>query len=421
MTNTIDAHARRPASAAWAIFPLGFATALSLMGDVTLYTVLPTHFADAGITLGFVGVILSINRLIRLITNNAMGWFFDRLPNRRAIFLGSLALGVVTTMTYAVSTTLPPFLIARLLWGLAWSGIWIGGNALVLEMAPEAQRGHWVGILQMWFFLGSATASLIGGVLTDAVGYRGALWIGAGISAFGALTALVALAARRSEHRPPTLPMARPRGSIWSSVRAISPAMWTAVTAQGINRLAAAGIVSGTLGLIVQQTFGTGLQWGVWQIGIASLTGVLLGSRTFISLIGAPIAGRMSDRAGGRWGLLVVSLFVGAIGTALLPAPQLIVLILATIISALAYGGTQALSTALVGDLSGKQEYGKNLGIYNTSGDLGSAIGPLAAYALLPITGLPALYVGCGALMLATAVWAMRFNQGENNARPQTQ
>jgi MFS family permease len=398
-----------PVSAAWAIFPLGFATALSLMGDVTLYTVLPTRFADAGIALGFVGVILSINRIIRLITNNAMGWIFDRQPNRRAIFLGSLALGVITTTMYATSAELPSLLLARLLWGLAWSGIWVGGNALVLEMAPEAQRGRWVGILQMWFFLGSATASFLGGSLTDIVGYRGALWIGAGISAFGTLIALVALVTRRSDQRVTKTPLARPRDSFWSSVRAISPAMWAAVTAQGVNRLAAAGIVSGTLGLIVQQTFGTGLQLGTWQIGIASLSGVLLGSRTLISVVGAPIAGRMSDRAGGRWSLLVIALLVGALGTALLPAPNLIVLIFGTIISALAYGATQALSTALVGDLAKKEEYGKNLGIYNTSGDLGSAIGPLAAYALLPLTGLPALYVGCSIVMLAMAAWAMRF------------
>lgn len=395
-------------SAAWTIFPLGFATAFSLMGDVTLYTVLPTRFADAGIALGMVGIILSINRLIRLITNNAMGWFFDRVPNRRAIFLGSLALGVITTMMYATSTTLPPLLLARLLWGLAWSGIWIGGNALVLEMAPEAHRGHWVGLLQMWFFFGSATASFLGGALTDAVGYRGALWIGAGISAFGAFVALLALIKRRDAPRPVML-IARPRGSFLTSLRAISPAMWAAVTAQGVNRLAAAGIVSGTLALIVQQTFGTGLHFGAWQIGIASLSGVLLGSRTLISVVGAPFAGRMSDRIGKRWRLLVIALIVGAIGTALLPAPHLIALIAGTVISALAYGGTQALSTALVGDLSDKQEYGKNLGIYNTSGDLGSAIGPLIAYALLPLTGLPALYIGCGAVMLAMAAWAMRF------------
>ena len=34
------------------LFALGLGTALSLMGDATIYTVLPTHTADAGITLG---------------------------------------------------------------------------------------------------------------------------------------------------------------------------------------------------------------------------------------------------------------------------------------------------------------------------------------------------------------------------------
>lgn len=406
MTRLTTPHSPRPL---WAIFPLGFATALSLMGDVTLYTVLPTRFADAGIALGFVGVILSINRLIRLITNNAIGWLFDRLPNRRAIFLGSLALGVVTTTMYATSTTLPPLILARLLWGLAWSGIWVGGNALVLEMAPDSARGQWVGIFQMWFFFGSAFASFTGGALTDVLGYRGALWSGAGISAFGMLAALLALVLRRAEARAPLL--TRARGSFWSRVRAISPALWAAVASQGVNRLAAAGIVSATLGLIAQQTFGAGWQIGAWHIGIASLSGVLLGSRTLISLVGAPIAGRLSDRARGRWGLLVVALIAGGIGTALLPATHVGVLMLATIISALAYGATQALSTTLVGDLSDKQEYGMNLGFYNTSGDLGSAIGPLVAYALLPVTGLPALYIGCGGVMLAMAVWATQFHR----------
>lgn len=390
----------------WAIFPLGLATALSLMGDVTLYTVLPTRFADAGIALSFVGVILSINRWIRLLTNNAIGWLFDRLPHRRAIFLGSLALGAFTTMLYAWSPSLPPLLAARLLWGLAWSGIWVGGNALVLEMTPEGARGQWVGIFQMWFFFGSALASFTGGALTDVVGYRGALWLGAAISALGALVALVALMRRRADNRPSASRLfVRPASQRHG--HGISPALLAAVTAQGINRLAAAGVVSATLGLIVQQAFGTGLQLGAWHIGIASLSGLLLGSRTLIGVVGAPVAGRLSDRARGRWGLLAFSLGMGALGTALLPTAHLLVLVIATVVSALAYGATQALSTALLGDLSAREEYGRNVGLYNTSGDLGSAIGPLVAYALLPLTGLPAIYVGCSMVMLVMAAWAM--------------
>jgi MFS family permease len=285
MSQPIEHTAQSKTSAAWAILPLGLATALSLMGDATLYAVLPTHPADAGIALGAVGVILSVNRLIRLISNGPAGWLVDRLPNRRWLFLGSLALGVLSTVIYAISSGLPLLFTARLLWGLAWSGIWIGGNAIVLQMAPESQRGHWVGIYQVWFFFGAATGAFLGGALTDVVGYHKALWIGAGISA----------------------------------------------------------------------------------------------------------------------------LVIGALGMGMLPAPNSIALFLGTFASAIASGGIQSLTTALVGDVSAAKRQGKNLGIFYTASDLGSAIGPLVAYALLPITGLLTVYLGCAILMLGVAVWAIRF------------
>ena len=65
------------------LFPLGVGTALSLMGDGTLYTVLPTHTAEAGIALTSVGIILSVNRLVRLFLNGPAGLAYDRWPRRR--------------------------------------------------------------------------------------------------------------------------------------------------------------------------------------------------------------------------------------------------------------------------------------------------------------------------------------------------
>ena len=65
------------------LFPLGLGTALSLMGDATLYTVLPTHTADAGIALVQVGIILSANRIVRLFLNGPIGMAYDRSLRRR--------------------------------------------------------------------------------------------------------------------------------------------------------------------------------------------------------------------------------------------------------------------------------------------------------------------------------------------------
>ncbi|MCD6291572.1 MAG: hypothetical protein J7M34_13820, partial [Anaerolineae bacterium] len=117
MSRTVDRVIPDNTGVMKALWPLGLATALSLMGDATLYAVLPTHAQDAGIALGAVGVVLSVNRFIRLASNGPAGWLYDRLPSRRRLFLGALWLGVLSTAIYAVSSGLPSLLLGRLLWG----------------------------------------------------------------------------------------------------------------------------------------------------------------------------------------------------------------------------------------------------------------------------------------------------------------
>jgi MFS family permease len=156
---------------------------------------------------------------------------------------------------------------------------------------------------------------------------------------------------------------------------------------------------------------GDGVSIGAWQIGVASMTGALLSARLFIGLIGAPIAGTLSDRVGSRWGLLAASFAIGAIGIILMPLPNSIALILGTIICAISSGSVQSLTTALVGDLAHRHEHGKSLSLFNNAGDLGSALGPLIAYALIPFTGLMAMYVGCALMMFGVALWAIRANR----------
>jgi hypothetical protein len=60
--------------------PLGIGLALSLLGDATLYAVLPSPeiAAQAGLSLVMVGFLLGINRLVRLVFNGFAGWVYDR-------------------------------------------------------------------------------------------------------------------------------------------------------------------------------------------------------------------------------------------------------------------------------------------------------------------------------------------------------
>ncbi|MDH3642615.1 MAG: hypothetical protein OES38_10995, partial [Gammaproteobacteria bacterium] len=72
------------------------ATAFSLLGDQVLYAVLPVYYEDLGLTPIQVGILLSANRWIRLVTNE-LAHRLGQGPSQRALFLGAFVLGVAST------------------------------------------------------------------------------------------------------------------------------------------------------------------------------------------------------------------------------------------------------------------------------------------------------------------------------------
>ena len=128
-------------------------------------------------------------------------------------------------------------------------------------------------------------------------------------------------------------------------------------------------------------------------LGVATVTGILLGIRTILSMFAAPFAGSMTDQLGNRWSVTIIGLIIGAIGMVFLIRGELIVILLGICFTALASGSIQALVTTRTGDLVNLSQRGKAIGLLHTVGDLGSAIGPVAAYALLRWITLNGLYL----------------------------
>ena len=129
------------------------ATGASLLGDAALYTVLPSAYESAGITLAMVGLVLSTNRLVRLFSNALVGMASDRI-GRRAPFIVGMALAMISTLAYGVSEGLYLLLAARVLWGIAWSLIAVSGHSMVLDLSTDRDRGRLVGIYRGLIFLG---------------------------------------------------------------------------------------------------------------------------------------------------------------------------------------------------------------------------------------------------------------------------
>ena len=133
--------------------------AASLLGDGVLYVVLPVVFASRGLAPMEVGIILSANRWIRLLTNAPAARMLSVLPVR-SVFGGALLLGGLTSIAYGVTSSFYLLLLARLVWGGCWSVIRLTGLVTVTDcidaaLAPERMVGRMTGMYSGLSRLGS--------------------------------------------------------------------------------------------------------------------------------------------------------------------------------------------------------------------------------------------------------------------------
>lgn len=386
---------------------LGLGLMLSLFGDTAIYIVLPTHYHTAGILLTQVGLMLSANRLIRIFINSPYGLLIERWPRRRVLITSQL-IGAAANFLY-VFTGFWPLLIGRLIWGVAWAGIWIGGNTAVLDVADSGNRGRLVGRFHAWGFVGFVGGSLTGGVLTDTFGYQTAFFACGCISLAAALLWFFFLPETRPAAAAPTTPLPDD-----APLPADLPArsrvpIVTAALLMGLNWLIFLGMMGAMLPLLLQERVGASLVIGALLIPITTLTGIIAALKDTVSLISAPLSGWLSDWLRDRWRLMLASLVTGVIALLLIAGGANLLVVGGILLGAATTSILQTQITAVVGDYSGFNRQGRTLGVLNTVGDLGSATGPLLAFALIDPANLSqslgSVFMMAALLLLVALPW----------------
>jgi MFS family permease len=398
---------------------LGFGTAISLLGDATLYTVLPNPgiAAQVGVSLAKVGILLGANRAIRLLLNGPMGLLIDRLP-RRGLLLSSLSLGTVANLSYVMGHGFWPMMIGRIIWGIAWSMLWITGNAVVLDISTDENRGKFSGQYQMWFAIGIAGSSFIGGLLTDLLGFRGAMWLTSG--AIGATTLLwfFLLPETRKGPEPSAetkQPKKRAGKTPWKFVLIMSVPVF-------LSRFISWGILASTSILWLSTFIGDGLQLASMYIPLATMTGAFTAFTMLTNVGSAPLAGFLSDKIGRRWPILGAAALLGAIGIWLMSSTWLSLALVGALLAQITGGSTETLIPAIAGDRIDKTAHGRVLGIVYTFGDLGSMLGPVIALGLLngEQISIQTIYQFSALLFFGMAVFSLlqsrKVKSSKNNA-----
>ena len=395
------------------------ATGASLLGDSTLYAVLPSSYASAGIAATAVGLILSANRLVRLLTNSLVGSGIDRMGRRRPFMLG-MALAVASTLAYGYSGSLALLLSARVVWGLAWSLIAVSGHSMVLDLSTDRDRGRLVGLYRGLVFLGGSLGMLAGGVLLDSVGFHRTfvfLGLATGLGFLAGL-GLVETAPTSTARRSVATPDCRNGTKAPASRRVLKLALrmdrrlWTAAGLNLLARFFISGVMASTLGLYLAGLSASSTAASRLTIGTASLTGALLFLRSLLSIGSSPAFGYLTDRSGSRYWVMVLGLALGATGFGFLALGAGLWSVLAgVVLTALSDGALPTAAAASVGDTSARNGTGAAVGVYATVGDLGAGLAPLTAYALASAWGLETVYAASAGTMLASLLilaWAAR-------------
>lgn len=361
---------------------LGIGTAISLLGDATLYTVLPHPgiSSQLGITLSMVGLFLGANRAVRVFLNGPVGILYDRMP-RRGLLLAAIFIGAGSSIFYAVGTGFWPLFMGRIFWGLAWSLLWVGGISVVLDLSTEDNRGHNSGIYQMWYIIGIGSASFLGGLLTDMFGFRTGQWICVAVITASAVIWYFFLPETRING--PVVNETVKESNRSEKMRLPWKVMVVTSSTVFISRFLVWGVLAGTAILWLSNIFGNGAKFATLFIPIATLTGLYTALNNLISMASTPLVGSVSDRLGRRWPVIGLGLIFGFLGLWLMSGEIRGLALVGAFMVPLAGSSTETLIPAVAGDRVPKHMRSRALGLINTAGDLGATIGPFAALGAL--------------------------------------
>ena len=376
-------------------------TALCLLGDSMLYIVLPIYYKEAGLTsLWEVGVLLSVNRFVRLPLNPLIGWLYKTITLRAGL-IAAVVLGALTTIGYGVWHGFWAWLLLRCMWGLAWSLLRMGGFFTVINYSGSSNRGHLMGIYNGLYRLGSLFGMLLGGFLAPLIG----LPYVALLFGIASLIGLPFITAYISREKAIETASQSPHKKI--QVRHLSkPVIKVVVSGLCISMLFQ-GLLTSTLSFVIDSHYSqTIFLWGL-AIGATTLSGSLLAARWTWEPFLASRFGRWSDGPRGRVPLLIISLFCAAIGFTLIPL-QLplflwIFVILLVLVSATSL---TTLIDALASDVAKHSSAVTVMTTHSVALDLGAALGPTIGYWFIELKhGVLITYLGGALLFLLISGW----------------
>jgi SHS family lactate transporter-like MFS transporter len=268
--------------------------------DFTIFLFIMAPIAkEFNVPLTDVAIVFSLTLWMRLLGATAAGWLADRVGRKKPLMI-SIAWYSACNFIAGFSPTFWFLLVFRTLLGIGMGAEWPAGAALAMETWPIRSRGFMGALLQGSWGLGAVLSSAAYGLLYDAIGWRGLLWM-------GILPAFLIIYVRFFVKEPEV--WVENRRLQRSQHREVRAPLFSIFKRQVLaNTLTACWFMASAfvLGYSIVGLFPTYLQKEVGlSAGYVALPAFL---QSLVFFLSSPLWGFMADRVGRRWAILVPAL-----------------------------------------------------------------------------------------------------------------
>jgi len=370
------------------LFTVTFAAQLGL-GLIS--PLLPIYAQDLGASGIWLGIIFAVFSVARFVAMPIVGRYSDVYGRRRFIIIG-LATYAIISLGYIAANSAESLTAIRFAHGISSALVVPVAMAYTGDIAPKGREGRYMGLFNMGMFMGIGCGPLLGGVFADAYGMDSAFITMGALALLNLVFVLLML---------PESNVKQQRGSQVPYRAVLADRTMQAVFVHRTVNAMGQGMVMSFLPI-----------YAVVELDLPlAFVGLIISSQTLtIAFLQGP-GGIMADRYS-RVAMVMVGGSIFAVTLLALPlasdlAQLLSLIVLGAVGSAFAIGSMTAITTSM-GRVFGM---GTLMGVFNSIGSLGRAIGPLLGGIIFDAFGISELfYVGgaCSAASLALFLLLMK-------------
>jgi MFS family permease len=178
------------------------------LNDGLAWGLLPIAFADAGLSVGRIGILAATYPAVWGFGQLVTGALSDRV-GRKPLIAGGMLTQAAAIAWIAASNEFAAWMLGAVVLGVGTAMVYPTLLAAIGDVAHPSWRARSVGIYRLWRDAGFAVGALLAGVLADVVSIDAAIWAVAALTAASGVLVLVRMyetLPSRGEHRPSSLP-----------------------------------------------------------------------------------------------------------------------------------------------------------------------------------------------------------------------